>query len=1695
MVSPSSVIVTAQDDIVCIGALTEITSSVSGGSGYFAYQWQESPTVSGTWTNVPTNGNDPNYLVPTNTAGTTYYRLILTDFANGCDNPTPVAVSVTVESQPTVSITAPNPIVCINGSSLINSTVVEGSGTVNYQWQQSPNGTDTWTNVSSGGNGATYDAPTSVVGTIYYRLVITDDANGCTDPISDVVSIQVVAQPLVSIATPTTNLCIGGSTTLTSTITNGSGFYIYQWQSSPDASSWTSIGTGGTGPNFSVPTGSAHTTYYRLFLTDTGNGCNDPISNQILIVVEPQPTVNISVDNAQVCIGGSSLISSVISNGTGSVSYQWQSSPNGTGSWSNIAVNGTNATYSPPNTIAGVTYYRVLVIDSGNGCNDPVSNNVQVIVQSQPTVVVSVDNPNICVNGFATITSVVSNGTFLLTYQWQSSPNGSSGWAPIATNGTSASYDVPTSVSGTFYYRLIVTDASSGCNDPISNVVTVVISPDLSITSSPTSISECVGGNDQMAVIVSGGSGTIVYQWQSSTTGGEPWFNATGTGANSANFTPPSSSPGTTYYRVLVNASNSGCGQIESMVVAADIQPDLALTTQPLPVAECVGGTNPMTVAVSGGVGTISYQWQSSLNGSSGWANASGTGANTSNFTPPSSSPGTTYYRAVVSATGGGCGSAISNVVTAIIAPDITFANQPVNITECIGGTQSFSTVIQGGSGTITYQWQSSPDGSNDWVNASGTGSTTSVFTPGSTVAGTTYYRVLVNAANPGCNQAVSNTVSAIITPDLSFTVQPIGFNECVGGADQLTVSISGGVGVISYQWQSSPNGSSGWANASGTGATTATYTPPSTNPGVTHYRVIVNATGNGCGQATSAVVIVEIDADAIVSVAPILNEVCINGTVNLTASVTGGSNSSSVQWQINNSGWSDISGATSINYTPVTSISGTTEYRVRIIETSSGCSTPYSNIVTVVVTENATVDVTVDNSEVCIDGSATLDADITGGSSGLVIQWQASADNSSWVNIPGANSASYDAPTFSPGTSWYRVMITDPNASCADPVSNSVSVLVVADPVVNVTVESAEICIGGTSLLTASVSGGSSLQVLQWQLYNGSSWEHIIGENANTYLVVGSIAGTTEYRMLITDSNSGCPVSITSIPAEVIVQPDAVVTVSPQAAEVCVNGVAVLTAIVNGGSTQLAYQWQTSPAGQNNWMDIAGATGVSYSVPTSNEGVIDYRIVITDLLSGCGDPASAAVPVTVEPDATISILPFLTEVCIDGTALLSSSVTGGSSAFTIQWQSSPNGTSWSNIAGGTQPNYSAPTGATGSLFYRALGIDTLSGCEDPISNTAQVLVSPDLLVSVQPTGFTECVGGNNTMNVSVTGGSGALTYQWQSSTDGSEPWANASGTGSTTAVYTPQSTVAGTTHYRVLINAANSGCDQAISATSIVIITPDLTVTSQPTPLTECVGGTSTVSVVVSGGTGTIGYQWQSSPNGTNGWANASGTGSTTSTYTPASIVPGVTWYRAIVSATGSGCDNTLSDTVRVTITPDINVSSQPISITECVGGTETMSVSITGGVGTISFQWQSSPDGTNGWANASGIGSTTSTYTPSSATEGTTYYRALINATGNGCGQAVSNVATAIISPDLIVTTQPTGIVECVGGSLTMTVASSGGSGTIFYQWQANLLRYFRLGKCRGYRCNITYFYTFKCDCGYHVLQSTYQCFKCGL
>ncbi|HJW31409.1 MAG TPA: hypothetical protein VJ508_19405, partial [Saprospiraceae bacterium] len=440
------------------------------------------------------------------------------------------------------------------------------------------------------------------------------------------------------------------------------------------------------------------------------------------------------------------------------------------------------------------------------------------------------------------------------------------------------------------------------------------------------------------------------------------------------------------------------------------------------------------------------------------------------------------------------------------------------------------------------------------------------------------------------------------------------------------------------------------------------------------------------------------------------------------------------------------------------TTVSGTFTYRARVIDNGSGCATPVSGNITFVVRDDATVTISATFNEICVGGTTVLTAVITGGSSSQSYQWQSSSNNIDWGNIAGATGTSYLVPNTVPGTTYYRFILTDNLPDCSDPISNVLTIVIQPDATVTVTPPSSEICIGGSALLTANITGGSSSLTIQWQV-NGGSWANIPGATSTTYAAPGNAVGTLLYRVMITDPGPDCsdPVS-TSV--SVVTKADATVSIAPSSLEVCVGGSALLTGTVTGGSSALTMQWQSSPDGSTGWANIPGAITSTYSAPTTVDGTTYYRLVITDPFSDCADPISNTATVVVKPDATVTVTPPVSNVCVGGSAPLTAVVTGGSSGYTIQWQSSANpGGPFNNIGGANGTTYNPPTTVAGTTYYRVSITDNFSGCDDPFSIPVQVVVSPDLVVSSQPINVNECVGGTNTMTVTTTGGSGTITY------------------------------------------------------------------------------------------------------------------------------------------------------------------------------------------------------------------------------------------------------------------------------------------------------------------------------------------------
>ena len=90
-------------------------------------------------------------------------------------------------------------------------------------------------------------------------------------------------------------------------------------------------------------------------------------------------------------------------------------------------------------------------------------------------------------------------------------------------------------------------------------------------------------------------------------------------------------------------------------------------------------------------------------------------------------------------------------------------------------------------------------------------------------------------------------------------------------------------------------------------------------------------------------------------------------------------------------------------------------------------------------------------------------------------------------------------------------------------------------------------------------------------------------------------------------------------------------------------------------------------------------------------------------LTEAVSHPHQMKPSIVVQEDIAITTQPTGADVCIDGDALLSVTITGGSGTITYQWESSTDGTTWSPITGATNSTYDAPTDVAGTTYYRVV--------------------------------------------------------------------------------------------------------------------------------------------------------------------------------------------------------------------------------------------------------------------------------------------------------------------------------------------------------------------------------------------------------
>ena len=635
------------------------------------------------------------------------------------------------------------------------------------------------------------------------------------------------------------------------------------------------------------------------------------------------------------------------------------------------------------------------------------------------------------------------------------------------------------------------------------------------------------------------------------------------------------------------------------------------IVTQPQSRQVC-GGSDAIYTVEATGI-DISYQWQYRDANSTSWFNFNGEISSVLSVHASTQDDGMAFRCVLSNPYGTDVISSAANL-TIHTSSDVppTIISQPRTISSCPYYTTTFSVEATGTN--LTYQWQRSVDNGVSWLTIPG--ATSSSYVHETILSEQGYkYRCLVNN---GCGGAISNEAEQIVYTDLTILSHPQSETVCTtGGSVSLIINATSG-STLSYQWEKSTNGGTTWTSIAGANAAIYSFEASSSDDG-NRYRCIVSS--SVCQEISNETLVIL--STLVITSQPQLPPLVCPSTFSISIVTEGEGLSYLWQRKINSGVWT-----THIpnNGTPdiVTGTFGanpgsTISYRCIV---SNDCISVTSDVVSTQVVNSIPITITTHPQDIVnICENSTYSATFLVVSSGVSsYQWEMSLDGGdTWTSITGATSQTYSVvPSVALNQSKYRCILIN---SCGSTTS-SIANLYIRHPA-TITIQPENQAIYPNTTATFGVGAMGDNLTYQWQQQISGMWMNILGANASTYAVTGTLAMNEQaYRCIVgnscgnTFSNAALLYVGTSIPA-ITVQPHHVRAEPGTIAQFSVSAISSTRGSSRSGrgrnNVTLTYQWQRSIAG-GVFEDVAGATGSSYSFTVEPTMYRDeYRCVISD--------------------------------------------------------------------------------------------------------------------------------------------------------------------------------------------------------------------------------------------------------------------------------------------------------------------------------------------------------------------------------------------------------------------------------------------------------------------------------------------------
>lgn len=635
------------------------------------------------------------------------------------------------------------------------------------------------------------------------------------------------------------------------------------------------------------------------------------------------------------------------------------------------------------------------------------------------------------------------------------------------------------------------------------------------------------------------------------------------------------------------------------------------------------------------------------------------------------------------------------------IKPNISLTSA-VAKTICTGNSVAYTptSAVAG----VTYTWTAATGTpSATGYTANGSGPINDILTNSdlNADASVTY---IITPHFDGCDGTPFNLVvtikpNPIVTPTAGSTT----ICNATSSAITLTTNLTG----VNYTYVSVITGVI-TGNSNRTVASAGTQindilTNSGTTPGTVTYTITPVST-NGCPGAPASITITVLPSVTLPNAGPD-EAICNASTYTLKGNTP----------VVGTGKWTIVSAPTAVTFaddtqgnTTIAGLQAGNTYTFRWTISDTNCSAS-SDDVQVTVNPLSVGGTTAGDVNVCA-GANSGNISLTG-QVGNIIRWERSINNGvNWSTVTStANPYVFSNLTIS---TQYRAIVQ--SGSCAEAISTSTTITVNPGTVAANAGADQNLCSGNGITLNGNNPSPNSGA---WTLISSQAGLTITDPTLYNTTVTGLVPGQTyTFRWTISGFN-GCPPSVDDV--TVTYYSPVTNNISASSAPVCAGqSIAITGDTPTGGTGTFAYQWQSSTDG-NTWSNIPSAINKDLSLIVSSSTYF-RRLVNSTICTSI----SNSLQIIVLPGLTNNTISADQNICIGTVAatLTGTTPSGGSGTYVYQWQSSLNGTAWSDVLGANSVSFTPPTPIV-SIYYRR---SVASGaCSNNLSNQIKITVNP----------------------------------------------------------------------------------------------------------------------------------------------------------------------------------------------------------------------------------------------------------------------------------------------------------------------------------------------------------------------------------